>query len=144
MNLAVYISIFLAAFPNIHATEKYTTTDGIIYEYMGDVKVTNTHWILNYRISIKEFMLHSFKLKECKQSINSLCKKLDNDSNCLYFKKFIDSNERLLTLQLKKLKSISNRQKRLFATINVAFALTMEWIKEWIFGDTNNDKIEIW
>lgn len=39
------------------------------------------------------------------------------------------------------MKSISNRQKRLFATINVAFALTMEWIKEWIFGDTNNDKI---
>lgn len=84
-------------------------------------------------------MLKSFKLKKCKQSIYTLCDMLHKDTNCAYFKKFVLSNERLLTLQLHKLQSLSRRNKRFFALINTGITMVANWIKEWIFGSSDEE-----
>lgn len=110
---------------------------GIVITHKGEILNSFTKWHLNYNISITEFMKQSDQLKMCKEHINNLCSQIENKNSCVYFQRFMDTNEHALSKQLEKVKSLSKRSKRFLTLIMLIYT----WIRDWLADDVINQEI---
>lgn len=117
---------------------KWINSYGVHFADRGKILIEKSKWNLKYDIPINNFMAESFHLKKCKVDIALLCDKLKHNKNCVYFHKFIESNEKLMNEELRKIKTISNGPKRSLFMVAIAYFYLL---KNWLSGNDMNQKI---
>lgn len=97
----------------------------------GDVKIEKFRYAINYSIPMNALMTQSFELKRAKLTIKTICLKLNANVNCEYFLRFMETNEKLISTELQRIRALSNRPKRFLTMIALAYV----WIKQWVSND---------
>lgn len=76
------------------------------------IKHASSNWIMRYIIAIDEFLQHSLELHKCEQKIFEICTQITYEPNCVYYKQFIQTNEKHLKREFENLKFMTRLSKR--------------------------------
>lgn len=113
------------------------TSDGMKFLEKHEIKHSISKWTIRYAIAIDDFMSRSIELNKCKQKILKLCERLADEPNCLYYEKFINTNEKHIKREFENIKSISKHSKR-----SLIYALAYNWIRKLFSGNMDQEIID--